>query len=134
MKIEVLNESTTNKLAGVVRDALYDLSSDALSEVLQEIMNKASLRTLYELMFSESCYEIGVVSDDETDYEWLTESIDTVYSYAEAVKIADNAVSSGNWQGYTVVILNVPDSLIISDRVDASEFEVWRKYVPEGEE
>lgn len=125
MKIERLTELDMDKITD-------ELSYDA--DLCQNILLNASEELLSKLILERgSCYEISAIGGDATYYEWTDEMIDSTSSEEEAIQIAENAVNSGKWAGYTIVILQIPET--IDDlEIDADTFEVWRYYVPEFDE
>lgn len=122
MKIERLTELNMDKITD-------ELSYDA--DLCQNILLNASKELLSKIILERgSCYEISAVGGDAAYYEWTDEMIDSTLSEEDAIQIAENAVNSGKWAGYTIVILQIPEA-IDDMEIDADTFEVWRQYVPE---
>ena len=125
MKIEHLNKLKIDD----IRDELSyndELCSNILAGLSDELLSTVVLA-------QGSTYEIAVISDDTENYDFTDELIEQASSESEAIEIAEQAVNSGDWQGYTVVILQIPDC-IDDIEIDADTFEVWRHYVSESSE
>lgn len=124
MKIEKLNELNIDN----IRD---QLSYSSRQELCADILVGASDELLSKVVLEKgSCYEIAAVGGDSECYEWTEETIGDTRSESEAIAIAEKAVNSGDWEDYTIVILQIPDT-IDDIEIDADVFEVWRHYVPE---
>lgn len=127
MKIEHLNKLKID----TIRDELCHYNREELcSYILGRISDDLLSKVLLE---QGSDYEVAVISGDEDSYCWTDETIGDTHSEEEAIAIAEKAVNSGDWQGYTIVILQFPECVDVTE-IDADTFEVWRHYVPESPE
>ena len=135
MKIAQLKDIKASHFASDFTSMLYELSTDEFIDLMLPIINELSDDAVTEMAFAVGYdYEVGAIFDDCSTYTWLDEPIEFADNESDAMSIAENAINSNEWAGYTIVILKTPKNMTIQDRMDASSFEVYRYYIPEEEE
>lgn len=134
MKIKELNAVKSFEIANRFEDAIYDMNDESLSETINIMMDKLSTDTKLEIVFCQGySYEIGIVDSEDESYEWLIDFIEGASTEEDALSIANDIIEDGNYAGYDIVVLKVPNIQLLADKIPASAFEVARYTIPEEE-